>query len=174
MDPDSSIIKLRGIFRFWFPWALLCSVGDPWHFGADPDPAPAPDPTPFLSDFKDAKKNFFLHIFFLFSLPARTLSSVLKIKFFAKFCVKILFCKHYYSLLNTFMRNRIQRKNLTRMRIHKSDRLVGSKTKWDRYPRKRRGLLDTGTWAAHLERMVANILGQHAQDSHQANPVLIS
>ncbi len=37
-------------------------VGDPWHFGADPDLAP--DPTPFFIDFKDAKKIFF-HIFFL-------------------------------------------------------------------------------------------------------------
>ncbi len=50
----------------------VTSVGDPWHFGADPDPhphlwlmdpdpGPPPDPTPFLSDFKDAKKKFFLH-----------------------------------------------------------------------------------------------------------------
>jgi hypothetical protein len=38
--------------------------------------------------------------FFSESLPAGTISSVLKIKFFAK----ILFCKHYFSLLNTFMR----------------------------------------------------------------------
>ena len=28
----------------------------------------------------------------------------LKNKFFAKFCVKILFCRHYFSPLNTFMR----------------------------------------------------------------------
>ncbi len=40
-----------------------------------------------------------------FGLPTGTLSSVLKIRFFAKkFCVKILFCKHYFSPLNTFMR----------------------------------------------------------------------
>jgi autotransporter family porin len=41
----------------------------------DPDPAPdpapdptpdlTPDPTPFFIDFKDAKKIFILHIFFL-------------------------------------------------------------------------------------------------------------
>jgi hypothetical protein len=54
------------------------SVGDPCHFGADPDltldPTPASDPTPFLSNFKDEKTK----IFFIF-LPAGTLSSFLKI-----------------------------------------------------------------------------------------------
>jgi hypothetical protein len=35
-----------------------------------------PDPTPFFIDFKDAKK----------------------------VCVNILFCKHYFDPLNTFMR----------------------------------------------------------------------
>jgi hypothetical protein len=55
----------------------------------DPDPDPTPDPTPFFSDFKDA------------NLPSGILSSVLKIKFFAK---KVLFCKHYFSPLDTFMR----------------------------------------------------------------------
>ncbi len=54
----------------------------PWHFGAnpDPDPDPTPDPTPFFIDFMDAKNIFF--IFFLLTL----------------------FCMHYFSLLNTFMR----------------------------------------------------------------------
>ncbi len=33
---------------------VIISVGDPGHFGADPDP----NPTPFIIDFKDAKKNF--------------------------------------------------------------------------------------------------------------------
>ncbi len=46
------------------------SVGDPWHFGVDPDP----DPTPFFSDFKDAKKKNFK--FFSYNLPLGTLSSV--------------------------------------------------------------------------------------------------
>jgi hypothetical protein len=55
-------------------------------FGADPAPDSTPDPTPYFRDFKDAKK---IHIFYLISynLPAGTLvpiSSVLKIKFFAK------------------------------------------------------------------------------------------
>ncbi len=45
------------------------SVGDPCHFGADPDldlslmdPDPTPDPTPF---FRMQKNEFFPHIFFL-------------------------------------------------------------------------------------------------------------
>jgi hypothetical protein len=33
-----------------------------------------------------------------------TLSSVLKNNFLLKFCVKILFCEHYFSPLNTVMR----------------------------------------------------------------------
>jgi hypothetical protein len=44
-----------------------------------------------------------LHIF-SYNLPAGTLSSVLKFNLLLKFCVKILLCKHYFSLLNTFMR----------------------------------------------------------------------
>jgi hypothetical protein len=44
------------------------SVGDPLHFGADPDP----DPTPFFSDFKDEKKLFFSY-FFTKNLPTGTL-----------------------------------------------------------------------------------------------------
>jgi hypothetical protein len=59
---------------------------------------PTLNPTPFFSDFKEANTNFFS--FFSYSLPAGTLSSVFKIKFF----VKILFCKHYFSPLKTFMR----------------------------------------------------------------------
>jgi hypothetical protein len=52
---------------------------------------PTPDPTPFFSDFTDAKKLFFILIFFSYNLPAGTLSSILKFNFLLKFCVKILF-----------------------------------------------------------------------------------
>jgi hypothetical protein len=56
----------------------------------DPDLDPTPDTTPFLIDLKDAKKNF-LFLFFSYNLPTGTLSSVLKIKFFANiFCVRII------------------------------------------------------------------------------------
>jgi hypothetical protein len=53
----------------------------------DPDADPIPDPTPFFSNFKDANKIFFF-IFFSYNLPAGTLSPVLKVKFFAKVCIK--------------------------------------------------------------------------------------
>jgi hypothetical protein len=49
------------------------------------------------------QKNIFF-IFFSYNLPAGTLSTVFKFNFLLKFCIKILFCKHYFSLLNTFMR----------------------------------------------------------------------
>jgi hypothetical protein len=61
---------------------------------------PDQNPTPLFSDFKDA--NIFFYIF-SYNLPAGTLSSVLKIKFFAK-NFRFLFCMHYFSPLNTFMR----------------------------------------------------------------------
>jgi hypothetical protein len=53
------------------------------------DPSPDPDPTPFFSDFKNAKQNFF-HIFHNFS--ADTLSSALKmIIYLRNFFAKTLF-----------------------------------------------------------------------------------
>jgi hypothetical protein len=66
----------------------------------DPDPDPTPDPTPFFSNFRDAKK----FIFFSYNLPFSLQSSVLKIKFFATILCQNLFCRHYFSPLNTFMR----------------------------------------------------------------------
>jgi hypothetical protein len=60
----------------------------------DPAPNSTPDPTTFFSDFLDAKKKIF--IFFSYNLPTGTSSS--------DFCVKILFFRHYFSPLNTFMR----------------------------------------------------------------------
>jgi hypothetical protein len=59
----------------------------------DPEPDPTPDPTPFFSDFKDAKKIYFFHIFSC-NLPAGTLSSVFKLSF-VKMLAQILFCNHY-------------------------------------------------------------------------------
>jgi hypothetical protein len=59
-------------------YSLKSSVEDPWHFVPDADPylwLTDPDPTPFFSDFKEAKKKFFLHIF-SYNLPTGTLSSV--------------------------------------------------------------------------------------------------
>ncbi len=73
----------------------------------DPDlapyPDPTPDPTPFFIDFKDAKKDFF-SCFFLITCPQAHHLQSQKFNFLLKFCVKILFCRHYFSPLNTFMR----------------------------------------------------------------------
>jgi hypothetical protein len=51
---------------------------------------PDPDPTPFFIDFKDAIK-------YVFILDHKHI-------IFAKICIKILFCRHFFSPLNTFMR----------------------------------------------------------------------
>jgi hypothetical protein len=50
------------------------------------------------------KNKFFSYLFV--NLPAGTLHYLhsWKFIFLLKFCVKILFCKHYFSPLNTFMR----------------------------------------------------------------------
>ncbi len=65
-----------------------------------------PDPHLWLIDpDPDAKKYIFLSHFFL-STCRRYILFCLKINFFVKFCVKILFCRHYFSPLNTFMRKR--------------------------------------------------------------------
>ncbi len=83
-------------------------VGDPWHFGADPDPylwLMDPDPTPFFIDFKDAKKIIFSY-FFLITCPQAYHLQSKQFNFLLKFIVKILFCRHYFSPLNTFIRKR--------------------------------------------------------------------
>jgi hypothetical protein len=69
------------------------------------DPDPTPNLTPFFSDFKDAKNKFSLH-FFLLLTRRHTILSPKKLNCLLKFCVKILFGKHYFSLLNIFMRKK--------------------------------------------------------------------
>ncbi len=68
---------MLGIREFWC--GSESGPADPYLLLTDPDPTP--DRTYFFSDFKMLKK--FLYISF-FNLPEGTLSSVLKIKFFAK------------------------------------------------------------------------------------------
>jgi hypothetical protein len=75
---------------------LQSSVEDPWHFGADPYPDPTPDPTSFFIDFKDAKEIFFSYFFLITCTRAHHLQSK-NFNFWLKFCVKILFCSHYFS-----------------------------------------------------------------------------
>ncbi len=90
----------------WGSVTSWCGSADPYfwltdpHPAPDPDPGPTPDPTPFFSDFKYAKKNFFL----LTYLHAPYLHYIPKIILLLNFCVKISFCKHYFSPLNIFMR----------------------------------------------------------------------
>jgi hypothetical protein len=60
-----------------------------------------PDPNCFFIDSKDGKKKF--SYFFLELSHSHHLQSI-KYNFLLKFCVKILFCRHYFSPLNTFMR----------------------------------------------------------------------
>ncbi len=79
----------------------MTGVGDPWHFGADiripksvpltvdTDPDPITDPTSFFLSF------------FLKTYPH--VHHLLSFKLL-KFCVKIVFCMHYFSPLNTLMR----------------------------------------------------------------------
>jgi hypothetical protein len=66
-----------------------------------PDPDAIPDPTPFFIDFKDAQ-TFFSH-FFLITCPQLHHLQSRKLNFLLKCCVKMLFCRHYFSPLNTFM-----------------------------------------------------------------------
>jgi hypothetical protein len=66
------------------------------------DPDPVPDPNPFFIDFKDAKKMF--PIFFHITCPQANHLQSIKFNYLLKICVKILFCRNYFSPLNTFMR----------------------------------------------------------------------
>ncbi len=69
----------------------------------DPVPDPTPDPSPFFIDFKAAKSSYFSH-FLLITFPQVHHLPSKKFNFLLKFCVKMLFCMHYFSPLNTCMR----------------------------------------------------------------------
>ncbi len=84
-----------GSVTFWFRSGFWSP--DPYLWLMDPDPTQ--DPTPFFSDFKDENK----FTFSSYNLPTGTISSLLKIIFLLKFCVKILFCRHNFSFLNIFI-----------------------------------------------------------------------
>ncbi len=95
-------------FRFnqsWRSVTFWCrsGSGSPDLYLWQMDPDPTLDLTPFFSDFKDTKKLFFSY-FFSYNLPTGTLSSVLKILFFAKvlcynFILQALFqsAQHIYE-----------------------------------------------------------------------------
>ncbi len=84
-------------FNIIFHLDLNLNDGRSCLFCADPDP----NPTPVFNDFQDPKKFFFLITY----RQAHYLQSLIYC-FKDKFCVKILFCKHDFSPLNTFMRKR--------------------------------------------------------------------
>jgi hypothetical protein len=68
------VLGIRDILvRIWIPGSVPLTNGDP---------DPTPDPTPFFSDLRMEKNNFF-HIF-SFNFPTVILFSVLKISFFAQ------------------------------------------------------------------------------------------
>jgi hypothetical protein len=56
---ESIPVLLKRFTNFGSAFLSHTSVGDPSHFGADPDP------TPFVSDFKNATKTFFFIFSFL-------------------------------------------------------------------------------------------------------------
>jgi hypothetical protein len=78
--------------------ALLYSVGDP-------DPISVSDSFLLSSKALRIQKKYFF-IFFLYLLHRLIIVSLTNL-IFIKVCVKILFCKHYFSPLNTFMRKRM-------------------------------------------------------------------
>jgi hypothetical protein len=69
----------------WGSVTFWCGSGSPDPYLLLMDQDPTPDPSPFFVEFKDTKKIIFF-IFFLITspVPTSTLSSVLKIYFFAK------------------------------------------------------------------------------------------
>ncbi len=71
---------LLSSIQCWVSVTFWCRSGsaDPYLRLMDLALDPTPDPTPFSSDFEDAKKHFFSHIFLQLTVPAGTLSAVLK------------------------------------------------------------------------------------------------
>jgi hypothetical protein len=123
MDPQAQSLdffKARDIAKTVSISIVFSSVGDSWHFCADPDPDPrirtsdsqirnsapdpdpTPDPTPFVIDLKDTKILF--SYFFFITCPQAHRLQAEKFNFLLEFCVQILFCRHYFSQLNTIMR----------------------------------------------------------------------
>ncbi len=103
------------IHQYWGSVTFWCrSKSAPLTNGPDPapDPDPTPDPIPFFNDFKDAKENLFFIFFLLPYLQVHYLQSS-KLNFLLKFWVKILFCKHYFSPLYTFIWEKERIRNRT-------------------------------------------------------------
>jgi hypothetical protein len=67
------------------------------------DSVPTTDPNPFFLDFKNEKKNF---LFCLITFPQALDLKSKKFNFLLQYCVKFLFCRHYFSALNILIRMR--------------------------------------------------------------------
>ncbi len=82
-----TVKKFKGSCQCWGSVTFWCGSGsgslDPYHWLIDP--------TPFFEDLM-----IFL-IFFSYSLPTGTSSSISKINFLPKFCIKILFCQALFQ-----------------------------------------------------------------------------
>jgi hypothetical protein len=94
-DAQKPVFGIRDILvRIWIPG----SVG----YLKIMDPDPTPDPTPSSLILMILKKSYF----FLKTWPCPQAHhhQSEKFNFLIEFCVKILFCRHYFSQLNTFMR----------------------------------------------------------------------
>jgi hypothetical protein len=88
------VYELLFLSQCWGSVTFWCGLMD-W------DPNPTKDSNSFFIVFKDAKKIF--AYLFLKTYP-HIVFSLKNVIFFQKFCVKDLFCKHYFSPRNTFMR----------------------------------------------------------------------
>ncbi len=90
--PRKPVLWIHDIWCGSGSWSV-----DPYLWLTDPDQTP--DPTPFFATLRMQKK-----IFFLITYPLAHYLHSLIYCLKDNFCVKILFCKHYFSPLNTFMR----------------------------------------------------------------------
>ncbi len=95
---DNSLKQCRGSMTFW------CGPGSPDPYLWETDPDPSRYPTLFFSDFKDGQKKIFIYFLITYWYAQIHCLQCWKFNFLLKFCVKILFCMHYFSSLNTFMR----------------------------------------------------------------------
>ncbi len=66
------------------------------------DPDPTSDPTPFFSDFKDSKKNYFGPYFFLITYPQAHYLQSSKFNFMLKFCQNFILQALFQSAQHIF------------------------------------------------------------------------
>ncbi len=100
--------KQKNYYRCWGSVTFWCGPGSGSRSGYIPltngsGPGSNSGSDSFLHYFKDAKKKFFC-TFFLITCPQVHHLQSKKCDFLLKVCVKMLFCRHYFSPLNTFMR----------------------------------------------------------------------